>query len=407
MRDLFIIRGSILAVCLLSMYFMSVSLAAVVLLVIGAVGGYYCLKYVNLQFRYMQAEVEQVESGFQAFTSQQGILAKVGDSLKFFTKESAEGAPMPPQPPMPNDAALTAIDLALDVERAFINGGTRSGKTFFCKQLAFHRIQRGDMVFALDPKDLDPEDLWPDGVAVVGTSDDYDAIERFWAWLADEKTRRGRDMANIRRYPFILIFFDEINDTLFERPEFKDNYVKVLRKFAQYRIGIFCIGQTDDVASIGLKGLVQLKECFELVLHFQYNKFQKIRKSFADLKDGAGRVELAPYTPINIVTGEAVTPNTVTPETPDLGRAGACKRDRDNVIELGYAPQGHWAQFDEMEFENDEERDIVQAYMGLRGEGANPTLYAICERAYKGKGGRSSKRYRIVRETLKGYGVEL
>jgi hypothetical protein len=402
MNDKLIIRGSIVSVGMVALYILNVWLALFMLFVFTAIGSIFAYRYINLQLRLFEAQVAQVENSvdFQAIPSSQGILAKWGKSLRFFTKESAERpAEMEPEF-VQNQAGLTAIDVALDIDRAFINGGTRSGKTFFCKQLAYHRLKNGDIIFALDPKDRDPADIWPDGVVVVGDGDDFDGMADFWKWLDDEKRRRGADMANIREYPFILIFFDEINDTLFERPEFKDKYVRVLRKYAQYRIGIFCIGQTDDVSSIGLKGLVQLKECFEISLHFKFNKFAGRRQCFVDFKDGEKRSELMPYTPVNLISGERFG----TPERDNVRPNRPQNRRSEDVITLPFdGVHERYAQYEPL-FDSKIEEDVVTAYREIKREGKNPSLYAICMRAFKQ---RNDKLYSRVRNIMAGYGVEL
>lgn len=242
-----------------------------------------------------------------------------------------------PEPLAEAQPGITALDIARNVERAFIIGGTRSGKTYFCKQLAYNRLKKGDMVFALDPKDIDPDDLWPEGVVVIGTGDDYDAMEDFWDWLDAEKAERGADMRAVKYKPFILIFFDEINDTLEDRPEFRSRYVKVLRKYAQYRIGIFCIGHTDNVEDIGLKGRGQLKSNFDVNLYFQFNEFVGRRISQADMKDGAGKRELAPYQPVNFITGGAYG-------QPDIG--GHTPASRHGVTPSNPYVTGHDRRYD-------------------------------------------------------------
>jgi hypothetical protein len=402
MNDKLIIRGSIVSVGMVALYILNVWLALFMLFVFTAIGSIFAYRYINLQLRLFEAQVAQVENSvdFQAIPSSQGILARWGKSLRFFTKESAE-RPAEPEPEfVANQAGLTAIDVALDIDRAFINGGTRSGKTFFCKQLAYHRLKNGDIIFALDPKDRDPADIWPDGVVVVGEGDDFDGMADFWKWLDDEKKRRGADMANIREYPFILIFFDEINDTLFERPEFKDKYVRVLRKYAQYRIGIFCIGQTDDVSSIGLKGLVQLKECFEISLHFKFNKFAGRRQCFVDFKDGEKRSELMPYTPVNLISGERFG----TSERDNVRPNKPKNRRSEDVITLPFdGVHGRYAQYEPL-FDSKIEEDVVTAYKEIKREGKNPSLYAICMRAFKQ---RNDKLYNRVRNIMAGHGVEL
>jgi hypothetical protein len=402
MNNKLMVNGAAVSICMIALYLLNIWLGIIMLFFIAAVGSIFVYRYINLQFRLFEAQVAQVESSvdFQAIPSSQGILAKWGKSLKFFTKESAERPAETSPEFVANQAGLTAIDVALDIDRAFINGGTRSGKTFFCKQLAYHRLKKGDMIFALDPKDKDPNDIWPDGVVVVGESDDYDAMEDFWAWLDDEKKRRGSDMANIRDYPFILIFFDEINETLIDRPEFQKPYIKTLRKFAQYRIGMFCIGQTDDVSSIGLKGLVQLKNCFEITLHFKFNKFVGRRQCFVDLKDGEKRSELMPYTPVNLISGERFG----TPKRDNVRPNRPKNRRSEDVITLPFdGVHGRYAQFEPL-FDSQVEEDVVTAYKEIKREGKNPSLYAICMRAFKQ---RNDKLYNRVRNIMNGYGVEL
>jgi hypothetical protein len=202
----------------------------------------------------------------------------------------------------------TAIDVGLEIDRAFVWGPTRGGKTFFCKQLSYHLAGRGDIVFAIDPKDFDPDDPWPGGVQVVGQADNFDEIARFWDWVDAEKARRGKDMRAAKRMPKIYIIFDEINDAVYERPEFADKYIRVLRKYAQYRINIICVGQTDTVDSIGLRGLNQLKKCFDVVLGFQRDRTTDGFKSFVDYGDGK-KVDLVPYRPIAVNAVNAVNGN--------------------------------------------------------------------------------------------------
>ena len=196
----------------------------------------------------------------------------------------------------------TAIEVGLEIDRAFVWGPTRGGKTFFCKQLSYHLVGRGDIVFALDTKDFDPDDPWPGGVQVVGQADNFDEIARFWDWVDAEKARRGKDMRAAKRMPKIYIIFDEINDAVYERPEFADKYIRVLRKYAQYRINIICVGQTDTVDSIGLKGLNQLKKCFDVTLGFQKDRAVRGYKSYVDYGDGK-RIELIPYRPVTFGRG--------------------------------------------------------------------------------------------------------
>ena len=109
-------------------------------------------------------------------------------------------------------------------------------------------------------------------------------------------------MRAAKRMPKIYIIFDEINDAVYERPEFADKYIRVLRKYAQYRINIICVGQTDTVDSIGLKGLNQLKKCFDVTLGFQKDRAVGGYKSYVDYGDGK-RIELIPYRPVTFGHG--------------------------------------------------------------------------------------------------------
>jgi len=318
---------------------------------------------------------------------------------------------------------LTALDVCMDAERAMVCGGTRSGKTYFCKQLAYHRARSGDTVFALDPKDQDPNDPWPDGVRVVGASDNFDEMGEFWPWLQDEKARRGRDMANIRRAPFLLIFFDEINDTLFERPDFADHYIRVLRKFAQYRIGIICIGQSDDVASIGLKGLVQLKQCFDLRLLFEHDKMSNTRRSYARLPNRP-EMELEPYQPVKFLRrgGSSWTGS----ERPFFGPGpGTPRRDTDTatpgkhadtaakspffngvsgVSGVGASPLPYHSGTESYVYDGPERRDIYEAADSrtatiIRMYRSGDSITEICKRVFGGKGGRQSKQVKRILAT--------
>ena len=168
-----------------------------------------------------------------------------------------------------DNTPMTALDYALDIDRAIVVGGTRSGKTYFCKQAAYRRIkERGDIIFAIDVKDYDPDDAWCEDVRTVGTGDDYYQIEQFWKWIIDEKKRRGQDMRRTKQEPNILILFDEINVTLYERPDFIAPYLAVLQKFAQYKIGIWAIGQADHKDGLGLPS-VALKSNFGATFLFE------------------------------------------------------------------------------------------------------------------------------------------
>ncbi|MEZ4529070.1 MAG: hypothetical protein R2941_24420 [Desulfobacterales bacterium] len=48
-------------------------------------------------------------------------------------------------------------------------------------------------------------------------------------------------MNQIAEFPHILIFWDEIANMLFDVPEFQPRYLKILRKYAEYRIDLFII----------------------------------------------------------------------------------------------------------------------------------------------------------------------
>ena len=202
-----------------------------------------------------------------------------------------------------DNTPMTALDYALDIDRAIVVGGTRSGKTYFCKQVAYRRIkERGDIIFAIDVKDYDPDDAWCDGVRTVGTGDNYHQIEQFWKWLISEKQRRGQDMRRTKQEPNILILFDEINVTLYERPDFIAPYLAVLQKFAQYKIGIWAIGQADHKDGLGLPS-VALKSNFGATFLFEGENGKHLKNYYRKNPDSclttpANSLLLEPYQPV-------------------------------------------------------------------------------------------------------------
>lgn len=257
------------------------------------------------------AHIRQIE----AYAGAAAIKVATGDNVVMldsrsgyaqqFSRSRQEQPQIVEQPPQ--EHLVTAIDVGLEIDRAFVWGPTRGGKTFYCKQLAHHLVKRGDIVCAIDTKDFDPDDPWPSGVRIIGQSDNWDQIAEFWNWVDTEKQRRGRDMRATKRMPKIYIIFDEINDAIYERPQFADKYVRILRKYAQYRINIICVGQTDTVDSIGLKGLNQLKRCFDVTLGFEKDKQHGRYNSFVDYGDNK-KVELTPYMPVRFNACHTGTP---------------------------------------------------------------------------------------------------
>jgi chaperonin cofactor prefoldin len=206
---------------------------------------------------------------------------------------------------LPLSAIDVFTDLAGDMSKTkdsisgLVAGGKRSGKTFCCKQIAHALIKKGCKIYALDVKHVDPDDPWPAGTELVGTGYDYHAIGKFFNFISDEKDRRGTDMQNILKKQPVIIFFDEINLTLEEHPEFADRYVEIITGFAEYRIGCIVIGQRTDVDGLGLKGKGQVKKSFDAVIRcYRDRKPGGKRTQYVDYQDGLGEFELSPFTPV-------------------------------------------------------------------------------------------------------------
>jgi hypothetical protein len=194
------------------------------------------------------------------------------------------------------DQPLTALDATIDAERGLIIGGTRSGKTFFCKCLAAAKLALGQRVIIIDPKFQDPNEPWPQGAALYGSGDNYAEIGRVFHDIEYEKERRGRDIANIKSYPFFNIFIDEVNDLIDNVPGLDLLYITILRKYAQYQIGIFVVGQSNRARAIGLSGKYDLMQCFDFVCNLRYNRQTEERAALIDYQDGTGQIECAPPT---------------------------------------------------------------------------------------------------------------
>lgn len=223
---------------------------------------------------------------------------------------------------------MTALDVGLRIQRAFLWGATRSGKSRFAQSLAYHMVKRGDVVVALDPEAYDPDQPWPKGVEVVGQypngdGDNFDAIEEFFNRIDAERKRRGANMRDTKRNaPAIYIFFDEINQTLVEKPKLSERYLKVFRRYSKYKIFLICIGQTDDVESIGMKNKGKLKFSFDILLHFHCNQRTDTRYSFADFQDKRGEIELESYTPVDLSRAVEDPPSYTRFEVKTMAKSG-------------------------------------------------------------------------------------
>jgi hypothetical protein len=221
--------------------------------------------------------------------------ASLGSGLKQLEEPKVELEPE-------QKKSLTALDVGLMMQRAFIWGGTRSGKTHFCKTLAYHYLQRGNTVVVFDPEYLDPKDPWPNGVVVFGTDDDWEGMMNGWQWIFSMKEERSQHVYNggdINDFEEVYIFFDEINESIREWPDLIGPYQKVLRRFSKYKIYIICLGQTDDVESVGLKNKGKIKLSFSAIIKFFKDPTTEEFFSWVDFQDGRGYIELMPYKPVS------------------------------------------------------------------------------------------------------------
>jgi len=175
---------------------------------------------------------------------------------------------------------MDIMEAMTGMERGVFCGGTRHGKTFAAKQFAYRLQQTGYEIYALDPKFQDVRDPWPEGVRIFGSGDRYDQMEFCFDMIDAMANQRGRDIYNLDRYAPVSIFFDELLVTLDEVPELGPRYIKVLNKFAQYKIGIFVITQNDTAGDLGMQSRAKLKSSFDFVSTYAYDKQRNIRKSF-------------------------------------------------------------------------------------------------------------------------------
>jgi len=389
-------------------------------LILLAMAGY-CLWLIHqqnlLNIREREAEIKnrETDADFRSVAvSKIGVLAWSRGELSFWTRNEARSRQQIEQEnTAENDSEekLTALDVALDLDRIIVAGSTRSGKTYFCKQLAILRLQQGNMVFAIDPKDQREDDPWPVGVKVVGAGDNFAEVAAFLDWLDQEKVRRGQKMNQIAEFPPILIFWDEIADMLMDVPEFQPRYLKILRKYAEYRIDLFIITQSDDYESCGLPK-AQLKRNFRCVLFFEYDRFIGRRRVFYNTRLKLPTTpetarELIPFRPVSVSGcqdrnkapfwhSEGQSWDTPTQHTqPDTGEEEVCQHS--NVI--------RYITYDTLHTSPDmtqEEREIISAYQDMLAVQGKVSYNQIALKIFKTKGGRQTGEIKTV---LRKYGL--
>jgi len=286
MRKEYLVCG---ALALVAMAFLLGS-AGIFLLIMGSALGFYALvsyQQVKLNQRAFESEIRNRETDAEfrhVVVARLGVLSYNRGELSFWSKReipdrNAGGLPEPEEQEPENSRGITALDVARHMDRVIMAGATRSGKTFCSKQIAYLKLRQGQTVIALDPKPIRSDDTWPQGVRLYGPDDNYAEIADALNWIDDEVSRRAKDFDNISKYPKVLIFWDEIADMLYDVPEFVPRYLKILRKYAEYRIDLFIITQSDDYSSCGLPN-AQLKRNFRAVLFFEHDEYVGRRKVF-------------------------------------------------------------------------------------------------------------------------------
>jgi hypothetical protein len=181
--------------------------------------------------------------------------------------------------------------------RFIFAGPTRAGKTFTAMRVT--EIIDADY-YALDPKESDPEEPWPECVKVVGQGDNWPQMERFFTWIMQhERPRRAALMqtnpAAFKRLPKIVIFVEELLTTLAGAESFSEYYITILTKYSQFGIGVIPITHATTAGAMGFKpGQAQLKECFDAIFRFDYDILTDTRKSYVIMR-GQQEIELAPY----------------------------------------------------------------------------------------------------------------
>ena len=378
----------------------------------------YCLWLIHqqnvLNLREREAEIKnrETDADFRSVVvSKLGVLAWNRGELSFWTRNQAQPQIEQENTPENDGENLTALDVALDLDRVIVAGSTRSGKTYFCKQLSILKQRQDNMIFAIDPKDQREDDPWPEGVKVVGAGDNFAEVAAFLDWLDQEKERRGQQMNRISSFPHILIFWDEIADMLIDVPEFQPRYLKILRKYAEYRIDLFIITQSDDYESCGLPK-AQLKRNFRCVLFFEYDRFINTRRVFYNTRLKLPTTpetarELSPFRPVSVSgcqdrnkapfwQSEGQSWDTATQHTePDTGEEEVCQHA--NVI--------RYITYDTLHTSPDmtqEERNIISTYQDMLASLGKVSYNQIALKVFKTKGGRQTGEIKAV---LRKYGL--
>lgn len=222
---------------------------------------------------------------FGAFRGGAGGSARGGKAV-------AESVPVASEDPQGD-----ALRLAMRCERGMIFGGTDAGKTFFAKRLAAEKLNEGHIVIVLDPKHYKRREPWPEGVRLAGTGDRLEEIEWAFEWMDREKDRRGEDFDNVDMQPFVTVIIDELNELLVDLPGIGESYVRVLRKYREYRFGVWIMGQSDRAREIGLEKRADLKQCFNARFDIRYNP-----------TTGERWIEVDTMSPEPVVTCPAIQP---------------------------------------------------------------------------------------------------
>lgn len=203
----------------------------------------------------------------------------------------------------PKHTAIDMIKLIDDRMRGTKNaprfifaGPTRSGKTFMAQRVT--EIIAAEY-YALDPKEEDPEEPWPNNVSVIGQGDNWPDMERFFQWVFVEREKRAQVMqsnpAAFKRLPKIVIFVEELLTTLQGDSRFSEYYIRILTKFAQFGIGVIPITHSTTATAMGFpKGYAQLIDCFDAVFRFDYDIMTDTRESYVTIR-GKDEQPLLPY----------------------------------------------------------------------------------------------------------------
>jgi len=399
----------IIALCLITAAGTIAAIATVVVLALITI--IMSLRYWRLWELNMLADIKnkQADADFRHVSGSFGTVVCFNNTLTHFAKNTSK-IPCPdtdhplPSGSSPEPDAPTALDIGKNIDRGIICGSTRSGKTFFSKSLAAIRLASGEHVFAIDPKHINPADTWPDGVRIIGSGDNEAEVEDFLSWLESEKDRRGADIMNINTYPRIVIFWDELASMMVDRPDFQTPYLKILRKYAEYKIDLFVISQDDDKTSLALP-VAAVKKNFRCALMFTWDMFTKERNSYVnyDLRMPTNPRNAQPLTMYKPVTNHCHK----SPQSPPSNAryTGACADSNsgdicDGVTAIDYVPGTEkYAQYVEPEtrafYESRQDKKVVDLYE------SGKSVTAISENIYGYKNTTCNKKIKAV---LKRYG---